>query len=401
MEHKKYLKKIIKNYLELRKLEKDTSLSEYMEKIEKIMLYISKINTNPETSLSVTNIDTINIDTINDLDLELENTDNINLIVYFIKNYCKKIINELFENNLYVENKLISDNIFTPVEEGNLDGISITESYNNFKVYNAEGLTPLHVCIKNGDTSILKRFLKGGESIDLNNKDGHTLLEYACELKDPNLISFLISHGSNPKKHLLFRENNKDCKMFTNDIDLANIIKICLQKGALIKSKNEINKSLDIKEKFKNICLKNISDDYLVGLGDLTFNIFYNYLEDTLFSLNEDSIKSYIDIIEEEFNYSFMNRLGCPSNKFEVLMINLVPFIEYSYNISTKFVILNELIYTIKFIFDKNNMKINKKFNEKLLNKVWKEYKEIISFDFIGTNITILLTKMKNILIKK
>ena len=96
-----------------------------------------------------------------------------------------------------------------------------------------------------------------------------------------------------------------------------------------------------------------------------------------------------------------MNKLGCPNNKFEVLMINLVPFIEYDYSISTKFVILNELIYTIKYIFDKNNMKVDKKFNEKLLNKVWKEYKEIISFDFIGTNLSLLLTKMKNILNNK
>jgi len=363
------------------------------------MLYISKIRININPDISVTNIDTINIDTIHDL--ELENTNNINLVIQFIKNYCKRIINEQFENNLYIDNKLISNNIFTPVEEGNLDGISITESYNNFKIYNDEGLTPLHVCIKNGDTSILKRFLKSGESIDLNNKNGHTLLEYACELKDPNLISFLITHGSNPKKHILFRENIKDCKMLTNDIDLANIIKICLQKGALIKNENQIRKSSDIKDKFKKLCLKNISEDYHVGLGDLTFKIFYNFFEDTVFSLDEDTMKSYIDIIEEEFNYSLMNKLGCPNNKFEVLMINLVPFIEYDYSISTKFVILNELIYTIKYIFDKNNMKVDKKFNEKLLNKVWKEYKEIISFDFIGTNLSLLLTKMKNILNNK
>ena len=55
---------------------------------------------------------------------------------------------------------------------------------------------------------------------------------------------------------------------------------------------------------------------------------------------------------------------------FEILLINLHPFIEYNFDISTKSVILNELINTVKFTFEKNNMKIDKNFSEKLLNKL-------------------------------
>ena len=237
MENKKHFKKLLKHYLNLRKINinDDDNNINIIKNIYKVMDYVNKLSNNEELTITSVDYQTSVFETLEKDNFNYE-YDSKNILV-FIKKYCHTLLNKIFERNLVFKNKTIGSEIFAPVEEGDLDGISISESYNDFKVYNENGSTPLHVCIKNGDTTILKKFLKNGESIDLNDKNGHSLLEYACELKDPNLITFLISHGSNPKKHLFFRENNKDCKMLTNDIDLANLIKICLQIGALSKDK--------------------------------------------------------------------------------------------------------------------------------------------------------------------
>ena len=267
------------------------------------------------------------------------------------------------------------------------------------------------------ETIITYSGLKNGESIDLNDKNGHSLLEYACELKDPNLITFLISHGSNPKKHLFFRENNKDCKMLTNDIDLANLIKICLQIGALSKDKilpkcareklyNNVNnnscleseKYEDYTNNLKRLCFNKISNNHYVGLGNLEFSDFYEFFKFTVLNLDEEDFNTYYNIIDEEFNYSINNKLGCPDNYFEILIINLVPFIKYDFNISSKFIIVNELVYTVRLIIENNNLKLDKKFYNKILNKVWLDYKDILPIDFIGINLSNIFSKIKNIL---
>lgn len=421
--NKKYFKKLIRNYLELRKIENESGFSEHifeksMSKIENIMRTIKKIYNNNLPSLLTTQEIDLENSLIETLDKDYSDFDinEVDKIIIYIRKYCIEKMNSFLDFNLEIEKKKINHEIFLPIEEGNLDAITISESYNDFKIFNNDGSTPLHLCVKNGDTTILKKFLKNGESIDLNNKSGHSLLEYACELKDPNLISFLIHHGANPKKHIFFRENNKDCKMQTNDIDLANIIKICLQTGASFMNKDvkenlgfdtsvcdtDLNDStktnlFSLKVKFRNLCFSKIESDYLVGLGNLNFGSFFDYLELVVFNLNNDYLKSYLDIINEEFGYSIKNRLGCPNNYFEILLINLHPFIEYNFDISTKSVILNELINTVKFTFEKNNMKIDKNFSEKLLNKLWKDYKNILPYDFIGINLSNIFSKIKNI----
>ena len=434
--NKKYFKKLIKNYLELRKsdysklkLSEDQyiqNINKYIKKLEQTLSIALHDNIHLEstvrTEISI-GLETNLIQSLNRSDIKDFLKDNSNMkdckenamhsnfaladikkIIVYIRRYCLNKIYEQFEKNLTVESKIVRNDIFTPIEEGNLDAISISESFNNYKIYNEDGSTPLHVCIKNGDTSILKKFLKNGESIDLNNIEGHTLLEYACQLKDPNLISFLISHGADPRKHIFFRQNNRDCKMKTNDIDIANLIKICLQQGAIIKTELD-NQHLDYNEKnrkiLKRLCLSRIENSYLVGLGGLTFFDFYEYFEYTVFSLSHDSIQSYINIINEEFSDDIKNKLGCPNNHLEILVINLYPFIEekYQFNLSSKFLVTNELILLIKFIFDKNNMNIDKNFNKKLLNKLWLDYKNILPFDYIGINLSNIFYKIKNILI--
>lgn len=419
MENKKYFKKLLRDYLELKKLDmnsnsNDINLHIYLEKIYKIMDYISKLS--KDNVFLGLNEESLETSIIESLDSNAFNFDcDIEKIVSYIKKYCYNKVSSIFDENLTVEERKISNNIFLPIEEGDLDAISISETCNNFRIYNDDGSTPLHVCIKNGDTTILKKFLKSGESIDLNDKNGHSLLEYACELKDPNLISFLISHGSNPKKHLLFRENNRDCKMLTNDIDIANILKICLQIGALTSTKeleyndkaklyNNPNNGIDLQKKslysirLKELCYNKIENDYLVGLGNLEFKDFFQFLNNTIVNLSEDDIETYFSIISEEFNYNLKNKLGCPCNYFEILIISLFPFIKYDFNISTKFIIINELIYTVRNIFEKNNLKLNKKYYNSLLNKLWEDYRDVAPFDFIGINLSCIFMKIKNIL---
>ncbi len=276
--NKKYFKKLIKNYLELRKndysklkLSEDHSIhniNKYIKKLEQTLSIALQDNlqleSNDRTEIS-TDLETSVIQSLDRSDIMDFLKDNSNVrhssnnnknfaladikkIIIYIRRYCLNKIYDQFEKNLTIESKVVSNDIFTPIEEGNLDAISVSESFNNYKIYNEDGSTPLHLCIKNGDTTILKKFLKNGESIDLNNIEGHTLLEYACQLKDPNLISFLISHGADPRKHIFFRQDNRDCKMRTNDIDIANIIKICLQQGAIIKTELD-NQYLDNNEK--------------------------------------------------------------------------------------------------------------------------------------------------------
>lgn len=417
MENKKHFKKLLKHYLNLRKINinDDDNNINIIKNIYKVMDYVNKLSNNEELTITSVDYQTSVLETLEKDKFNYE-YDAKNILV-FIKKYCYTLLNKIFERNLVFKNKTIGSEIFAPVEEGDLDGISISESYNDFKVYNENGSTPLHVCIKNGDTTILKKFLKNGESIDLNDKNGHSLLEYACELKDPNLITFLISHGSNPKKHLFFRENNKDCKMLTNDIDLANLIKICLQIGALSKDKilpkcareklyNNVNnnscleseKYEDYTNNLKRLCFNKISNNHYVGLGNLEFSDFYEFFKFTVLNLDEEDFNTYYNIIDEEFNYSINNKLGCPDNYFEILIINLVPFIKYDFNISSKFIIVNELVYTVRLIIENNNLKLDKKFYNKILNKVWLDYKDILPIDFIGINLSNIFSKIKNIL---
>ena len=139
---------------------------------------------------------------------------------------CCKVLNNVIYKTLEkpICNKLIStDNeLFEIIETGSIHNL---KKYNygeiNFNIYNEFGLTPLHYAIKFGDTNFLKKsFILGGK-IDQTNKYGHTLLEYACLEKDPNMINFLLVYGSNMKKHLLFRDNNN---FFNNGSQIYIII---------------------------------------------------------------------------------------------------------------------------------------------------------------------------------
>ena len=300
--------------------------------------------------------------------------------IIYIKNFCDTLMDEFISSSLNFKINKVSNKIFELINEGDISSISEVDN-NDYKIFNEEGLTPLHKCINLGDTTILKELLKKGENIDIVNRNGNTLLEYACLQKDPNLISFIISHGGDMKKHLFFRENFK-LKMKVNDIDTAILLKFCILKG------ESDSNSLDFLFDF-------IDSDFEVGLSNIRFKLFKNFLEQVLNKLSDESKKSIIDIWKEELNFELRNNLGCPKNYLEILLFNLIPFIDYPFNVSNRNIITNELIYSIKNIFVKNNSINDFNFNVNLINYVWNEYQNILPLDYIGIILNNILTNLK------
>jgi hypothetical protein len=269
------------------------------------------------------------------------------------KTIDKPILNTKPQNN--------NSELFDIIETGNLEKL---KSYKfgelDFKVYNEEGLTPLHYAIKFGDTSFIKQSFKLGANIDLTNQRGHTLLEYACLERDPNMINFLMLCGANMKKHLDFRGGNK---YFNNgsQIDIVILEKMIMN----IQSDNEI--------KYLNNIIKYIDNinDYIeleysdpknstISISKIKLLEFIKKLDNYLDIMDKVSRDTYLSIIEEELKYNLDFKLGCPVNKTEIILYNLVPFISYEYELSLSWLISQEIKYLILKIL-KNREKINTK----------------------------------------
>ena len=297
----------------------------------------------------------------------IENT-NIMELLDQTESECSKYIslslNLLFDLSYNNYNNMI--NLFKIIETGDIN-IMKTLNYNelNFKVYNEEGLTPLHYAIKYGDTLFIKESLKLGACIDEINLSGHTLLEYACLEKDPNIINFLILYGAEMKKHLLFRENNK-YNIIGNKIDIILLEKFILEKYTeLLNSPKKLKyldwicDIIDVNQKI-DIDYNNENNIHSLKL----FNLLES-LDHLLNNMNEEHRNTYLSIIKEETSYDYDYKLDCPDNKLEVLLYNLIPFIEYDNYIRCNWLLRLEikyLIFTIlkkkyKFIEVKNEIK--------------------------------------------
>jgi hypothetical protein len=270
--------------------------------------------------------------------------------------------------------------LFEIVETGN---ISKLKNYKygqiNFNMYNEKGLTPLHYAIKFGDITFLKYSFKLGACIDQTNKFGHTLLEYACLEKDPNIINFLLNYGCDMNKHLKFRDGKK---YFNNgkQIDIILLEKIIMDKNQnynkikhllfifkYIKETDEIelgNCELNDSTKLKNNIL----------LVDLVIKLD-NYLN----IIDREKRETYIEIIKEELNDDLNFKLGCPTNKVQILLYNLVPFIEYDENLKLNWLLSLEIKYLILKIL-KNKIKINP-------NELKKELSELLYLSYIKPGI--------------
>ena len=265
--------------------------------------------------------------------------------------------------------------LFKMIEESNYDKIEgYTYGDINFNVYNNIGLSPLHYAISFGDTKFIKLALKLGANIDITNKYGHTLLEFACLEKDPNIIEFLLNYGADMKKHLLFREDN-------NYFNGGNEIDICILEKIIL--------SIDDNNKYNylDFVYNYINDDTNINLGivnndtnaKLEEKINIKILNCLINKFDEDKRNTYIDILNEELKYNLVFKLGCPITKLEIILYNLVPFISDIYNnnlglswlisLEVKFILLNIL---------KNKKKINiielkKELSDLLYNKYIKD----------------------------
>lgn len=273
----------------------------------------------------------------------------------------------------YVNNKF---NIFKLIDENNLDEIRELKNV-NFREINHNGNTVLHHCIDMGDTSIMKELLKKGGCIDQVNGNGNTLLEYACLKRDPNMISFLIKHGADMKKHLFLRKNNEDMYLNKSDIDTAILLKIIINKC----NNNDLSLFDFLGEYF--------SWNELVGLNKNTVRDLAIGL--TSMFKNKNSYIEYKNILIEELNEYRNVNLKKGLSKIDLILLNLVPFINYPFNISNQIILKNELKYLIK-----NCYKNNSDYKYILLNKLYEIYiqPELFQDDYIGILIYQLINKL-------
>jgi hypothetical protein len=281
----------------------------------------------------------------------------------------------------------IPDNVFELVTKNDLNKIKNIE-FINFREINEDGNTLLHHAIDVGDTGILKELLKNGGMIDTVNGNGNTLLEYACLKKDPNIVEFMANHGANMQKHLFFRKGDRRFYLNKSDIDMAILLKIIIVNRLKTSSDdNNAFSSFSFLQKYLNL-------NELVGIDKFTVKDILIGLH--IMFLNKESYKSYSSIIKEELeSYEIEHKKGiiCIYNKIDLILSNIVPFINYPYNISSIFILKHEIKVLMKNILIQNK----KDFKNILMTKLFNDYiqTELFQEDYIGIIVYNILSKIK------
>jgi len=291
---------------------------------------------------------------------------------------CNKYITLSVEHTIEnIPKNLININLFEIIEKGDIDKLKkIKLNSLNFEIHDEEGNTPLHKAVKYGDTTFLKACFKLGAPIDIVNKLGYTILEYACLEKDPNIINFLINNGSNMKKHLFFRDGEKKNKSNQNYIDISIILKIIFNYPKATE--------LDIDFLFNNFNKENE-----IGFDDYTYDDLISSLQSLLNSLPEEYKENYIKIIREELIFPLKTSLGCPKNKLELLLYNLVPFINFPFYLSIDWLLNLELkFFFIRIIKERNQINLEEK--KIIIDFIWENYikTNLLSEDYLGNLIS-------------
>lgn len=296
-------------------------------------------------------------------DIKTKNIDNLELnsIMEETETECSKYLTMAIETTIeqpIIKHKTNNNKeLFEIIETGTIERLKQYKyGMIQFTEFNENGLTPLHVAIRFGDTNFLKQAFRLGALIDTVNKAGHTLLEFACLEKDPNLINFLILYGADMRKHLMFRDGKKyhsNC----NSIDIMLLCKMILD----FENMNKPNKNIIYLDfLFKYFPKNDIIDImYYNPSKNITFEEFIIKLDNMIVSFPKDNRDTFITIIREELDYDLHFKLGCPSNKLEILLYNLVPFIEYD-NLKLTWIHSIEIKYLILKIL-RNKVKINTK----------------------------------------
>jgi len=317
---------------------------------------------------------------LNDLkEKNIKIKDNMKNLIEETETECSKYLTKAIE--LTIEkpiNKIIKtedeNELFEIIEIGAVNKLNDYSYGNiNFNVYNNEGLTPLHCAIKYGDTTFIKKALKLGGYIDQTNKFGHTLLEYACLEKDPNMINFLSLYGADMKKHLIFRDGKK---YFNN----GNQIDILILEKKIIEYEKKNNLNLV----YLDFILKYVNENLYIELEiseesnstiskeKIKIKSLINKIDNLISDWEKEKRETFIEIIKEELENDLSFKLGCPTNKIEIILYNLVPFIDENYNLKLNWLISLEIKFLILKVL-KNKVKINtnelkKELNNLLLN---------------------------------
>ena len=313
---------------------------------------------------------------------ELKKNNKYDDLVKETESECKQYLTKSIE---YYKNNIDYNELYKSIEEGDIEVIK-KYKYNDIdwlQLINTQTL--LHHAVKYSDTSFLKNAFKLGALIDTPNGHGHTLLEYACLQEDPNMIDFLINNGANMKKHLYFREGQTKYLNLTYSIDNAIIIKHIMSVANLDINMKIVNKISKLNIYFE---LQN-----LIGINDYDYSDLFHGLTLLLSTFEESVAFTYLDIISEELSYNLKNKLGCPRSKLDILLMNLVPFIDYKFNITSEWVLTTEIKYLILKLLKRSDLNIKKE----LVDIIWDTYikSNIISKDFIGTIISQLIIKIK------
>ncbi len=285
---------------------------------------------------------------------------------------CSKFLTQAIETTiekpLYkcINNKSQEDTdiMFNLIETGNLEQL---KKYRygeiDFTNRNSDGVTALHLAIKYGDTNFLKQSFKLGGLIDQTNNYGHTLLEFACLEKDPNIINFLMKYGADMKKHLLFREGKKYFNN-GNQIDILLLEKIILASIFLSEDENKI-KHLEFVFNYidyNDVLSIELADDTnsTQSGGKIYVKNLIKKLDTLIDQFDIDSRTTYITILKEELSYDLSFKMCCPKSKIEILLYNLVPFINYGETLKMNWLISLEVKFMILKIL-KKKVKINTK----------------------------------------
>jgi len=289
--------------------------------------------------------------------------------------YLTNTIKHEFELPILQNNIQNNSELFEIIETGDIEQI---KKYNfgdvKFNIYNNDGNTPLHSAIIFGDTLFIKHALKIGACIDQTNVHGHSLLEFACLAKDPNLINFLVYYGANMKKHLLFRENKKYFNSgYELDIILLEIFILKTSDNNNIKYLNWIFEYIDPTENISVELVKEKNLEY-----NISFKILISKLDNLIATFDESCRNTYIAILKEELEHDFIYKLGCPNKKIDIILYNLVPFINFN-NLQLSWLLSLEIKFLILHIY-KNNININ-------IKKLKNELNENLDKTFIKTNI--------------
>jgi len=306
-------------------------------------------------------------------DNKIKIKDDLIPIINETETECVKYISKTIKIN--IDKPLINkthetrNELFEIIETGSIERI---KKYNYgdiiFNVYNEEGYSPLHYAIIFGDTLFIKHALKLGACIDQTNLYGHTLLEFACLEKDPNMINFLLFYGASMKKHLLFRKNKK---YFNSGYEIDNI----LIEIFILESSNRNNEIKHLNWIFKYI---NENETINVELSKknnstmsetkINFKTFIIKLDNLIDTFNKESRDTYISIIKDELNHDLIYKLGCPTKKTDIILYNLLPFINFE-QVQLSWLISLEVKFLILKLFN-NNPKINFKELKNELNDI-------------------------------